>query len=64
MSCTTKENVLILLELTLISSNYLCGELKYKSESGNKEIEFENYLKLLLTDGNEESEKDEEIVCR
>jgi len=63
MSCTTKENVLILLELTLVLSNFLYGELKYKSESGNREEDFENYVNLLLTDGNEENQF-EEIVCR
>lgn len=63
MTCTTKENVLILLELSLVMSNSLYGEVKYRSESCKKEIDFENYLNLLLTDGNEETEC-EEIVCR
>ena len=63
MACTNKENVLILLEITLVLSNYLYGEVKYKSESGNREQDFENYVKLLLLDGNE-PEEIEEIVCR
>ncbi len=63
MSCTTKENVLILLELSLIMNTNLYGEVKYKSESEKKETDFENYLCLLLTDGCDELES-EEIVCR
>lgn len=63
MTCTTKENVLILLELTIITSSSLYGEVKYRSESGKRETDFENYLNLLLTDGNEDTDC-EEIVCR
>ena len=63
MTCTTKENMLILLELSLVTSTHLYGEVKYRSESGKKEIDFENFLNLLLTDGNEETDS-EEIVCR
>ena len=63
MTCTTKENVLILLELSLVLSTNLYGEVKYRSECGKKETDFENCLNLLLTDGNEETDC-EEIVCR
>ena len=46
MTCTTKENMLILLELSLVTSTHLYGEVKYRSESEKKEIDFENFLNL------------------
>jgi len=50
MSCTTKDNILILLEVTLIKSNHLYGEIKYKSESENRHTELENFVNNLLVD--------------
>jgi len=50
MSCTTKDNLLILSEITLINSNFLYALVKYRSESQEKETEFENFLQLILSE--------------
>ena len=50
MSCITRDNILILLEVTLIKTNHLYAEIKYRSESERKQIELETYVNLLLTD--------------
>ena len=50
MSCTTKDNLLILVEITLINSNFLYAHVKYRSESQEKETEFENFLQLILSE--------------
>ncbi len=63
LTCTTKNNILILLELILIKSNHIWGEVKYKSESSEKEPEFENLLYLMLSDLELPLERDE-ITCR
>ena len=36
--------------MTLIKTNHLYAEIKYKSESEHKHRELENYLTLLLTE--------------
>ncbi len=58
MSCTTKDNLLILIEVTLINSNFLYAHVKYKSESNEKETEFENFLQLLLSDVDDTENED------
>ena len=63
MSCTTKNNILILFEMSLIRSNHIYAEVKYKSESNFIEKDFETYLTILLSDV-ESSENSEEVTCR
>ncbi len=63
MSCTTKNNILILIEIVLVKSNHIWCEVKYKSESGQKEVDFEYFLTLLLSDV-EVPEECEEMTCR
>jgi len=58
MSCTTKDNLLILVEITLINSNFLYAQVKYRSESQEKETEFENFLQLILSDIDETNFED------
>lgn len=62
LSCTTRDNIIILAELTLVSSDFLYGKLKYKSENKGREIDFENYLTLILS--NIEEKSTEEIISR
>jgi hypothetical protein len=62
MSCTTKNNILILFELVIIKSNNIYAEIKYRSESNSKEVDFENYLTILLSEV--ETIEPEEIRCR
>lgn len=63
MSCTTKNNILILFEMVIIKSNHLFGEIKYKSQSGEREADFENFMTLLLSDV-ESPEEQEDLTCR
>ena len=49
MSCTTKDNIIILIEIVLVKSNSLYAEIKYKSESKSRENDFENFLMLILS---------------
>ena len=51
-----------LCELSLIKSNHIYAEIKYKSESNAKEIEFENLMAMLLSE--EEVKGDIELACR
>jgi hypothetical protein len=62
LSCTTKNNILILCELVLINSNHIYAEVKYKSESNNRENDFENFMTILLSDVPCKSEMD--FTCR
>ena len=62
MTCITKENILILLEIIMLKSNYLYMEIKYKSESLQKEEDLEKFLTLILSDV-EQTEK-EDIIGR
>jgi hypothetical protein len=55
MCVTTKNNVMILFELVLIKSNHIYAEIKYKSESQLKEVEFEKFLTLILSDCEEQN---------
>lgn len=50
MTCVTKENILILLEFILLKTNYLHVEMRYKSESLQKEADLEKFLSLILSD--------------
>jgi len=50
MSCTTKDNLLILIEITLVNSNFLYAMVKYRSESQDRESEFESFLSILLSE--------------
>ena len=63
MSCTTKNNILILFEMVLVKSNHLSAEIKYKSESNSKEVDFENFMTILLSDG-EMIDSSLEVACR
>jgi hypothetical protein len=63
MSCTTKNNIIILFEMVLIKSNHIYAEIKYKSESLVREKDFESYLTILLSDV-EVVEQGEELTCR
>lgn len=63
MSCTTKNNILILFEMTLVKSNHLYAEIKYKSESLERENDFENFMTIVLSEVGEEEEQ-EEVSCR
>ena len=49
LACTTRDNIIILSEFTLISSDFLYGRMKYKSENLGRELDFENYLALILS---------------
>jgi hypothetical protein len=62
MSCTTKNNILILFELVIYKSNHLFAEIKYKSESDSREVDFENFMTIVLSD--EEGIEAEELACR
>ena len=50
MSCTTKDNIIIVIEIVLVKSNNLYAEIKYRSESKAKESDFEKFLTLILSD--------------
>lgn len=62
LTCTTRDNIIILAELTLVSSDFLYGKLKYKSENKGREVDFENYLTMVLSDV--ETNNVEEIISR
>ncbi len=51
--------MLILAELTLINTDCLLGEVKYKTENLIRDCAFEGYLNSILTEC-----RYEEIVCR
>jgi len=46
----------------LVSNDFLYGKLKYKSENQAREIDFENYLTLILS--NVETNNVEEVISR
>jgi hypothetical protein len=48
--------------LTLISNDFLYGKLKYKSENKGREVDFENYLTMILS--NAEASSEEDIISR
>ena len=50
MTCITKENILILLEIVILKTNYLYMEIKYKSESLQREEDLEKFITLILSD--------------
>jgi hypothetical protein len=50
MSCTTKDNIIIVAEIVLVKSNHLYAEIKYRSESKTRENDFEKFLVLILSD--------------
>ena len=50
MTCITKENILILLEIVILKTNYLYLEIKYKSESLQREEDLEKFITLILSD--------------
>jgi hypothetical protein len=62
MCCTSKNNILTLFELNLIKSNHIYAEIKYKSESNAKELDFENFMAMLLSE--EEVRGESELACR
>ena len=62
MTCITKENILILLEIVMLKTNYLYMEVKYKSESLQREQDLEKFLTLILSECSQ-NEK-EEIIGR
>jgi hypothetical protein len=48
--------------MTLINSDALYAKIKYKSENQGREIDFENYLMLILSSC--ENNLIEETICR
>jgi len=62
LACTTRDNILILTEFTLISSDFLYGKIKYKSENLGRELDFENYIALILS--NHEQSIFEDTISR
>jgi hypothetical protein len=62
MCCTSKNNILTLFELVLLKSNHVYAEVKYKSESNSREVDFENFMTLLLSE--EEVIQDIDVACR
>ena len=62
LSAITKDNSVILSELTLIKNDFIYAKIKYRSESNVKEIEYENLFAVLIRDG--EEEKKEDVICR
>ncbi len=62
LACTTRDNILILSEFTLINSDFLYGKIKYKSENQCREVEFENYLNFILSSCDQE--EIEETIAR
>lgn len=62
MACTTRDNVVILSELCLTSNDQLYGRLKYKSQNKEREIDFENYLTLVLSQSDQTLIED--AICR
>ena len=46
--------MILLTELTLVNSDFLYGKIKYKSENHCKDVDFENYLTLILSSGDQE----------
>ena len=62
MSCLTKNNIVILFELVFVKSNHIYADIKYKSQTNEREIEFENFLSMLLSDP--EITQTEGLYCR
>ncbi len=62
MSCTTKDNYIILFEMQILKKDYFYAEIRYKSETNQKEIMLENYLMMFLTYNNPEDVND--CLCR
>ena len=62
LSAITKDNSVILSELTLIKNDFIYAKIKYRSENNVKEIEYENLFAVLIRDG--EEEKKEDVICR
>jgi hypothetical protein len=62
MACNTKENITILLEFILLKTNYLYVEVRYKSESLQREGDLEKFLTLVLSDVGQN--ENEEIIGR
>jgi hypothetical protein len=62
MCCTSKNNILTLFELVLVKSNHIYAEVKYKSESNLREVDFENFMVLLLSE--EEVIQEINVACR
>ena len=61
-SCTTKDNCVIIFEMQFIKKNNFYAEVKYKSETNQKELHFENFIMMILTDNLTNNET--EYVCR
>lgn len=62
LACTTRDNIMIFSELSLQSSDFLYGKIKYKSENQGRETDFENYLTLILSSS--EQNMFEEVISR
>lgn len=58
MTCITKVNILILLEIVMVKTNYLFMEVKYKSESLQREEDLENFLTLIISDVSQNETED------
>ena len=62
MTCITKENIMILLEIVMIKTNYLYMDVKYKSESLQRENDLEKFITLILSDVTQN--ENEELIGR
>lgn len=64
MTCTTKDNIIILFELQIIKSDNFYAEIKYRSETNQKEICFESCLMMLLTLETINEYSNSDCLCR
>lgn len=62
LSAITKDNSLILAELTILHSDFFYGKIKYKSQNNSKESQFENLIAMLMSEADEDEEED--VMCR
>lgn len=62
LCCTTKDNLIILIELTLTKSDCLKGSIKYKSERMTRESDLESFISMILC--HNECIELEEPYCR
>lgn len=62
LSCTTKDNILILMEMILTNNDVLSGSVKYKSERMTRESDLENFLAMILSES--DLIEKEDVYCR
>ena len=62
LSATTKDNSIILAEFTIIQSDFLYGSMKYRSQNKGREVFFENFISMIMSDANDDESED--VICR